>query len=211
MKIAVLGAGNVGGTLGKAFASTGHNIFFGVRNPEDKKDKKLIDSIGSNNASVGTVVDAAHSADVVVLTTPWNAARVALQSAGNLTDKIVIDCTNPLKEDLSGLVIGHITSAAEQVAQWAIGAKVCKAFNQTGFENMANPRFSSGNAVMFVCGDDSNSKKIVLRLAEQIGFEAIDAGELSVARLLEPLAMLWIHLRYKANMGTDFAFGVLRR
>ena len=123
MKIAVLGAGNVGGTLGKAFASTGHNIFFGVSNPEDKKNKKLIDSIGSNYASVGTVVDAVHSADVVVLATPWSAARAALQSAGNLTDKIVIDCTNPLKEDLSGLVIGHTTSAAEQVAQWAIGAK----------------------------------------------------------------------------------------
>ena len=163
MKIAVLGAGNVGGTLGKAFASTGHNIFFGVPNPEDKKNKKLIDSIGSNNVSVGTVVDAVHSTDVVVLTTPWNAARVALQSAGNLTDEIVIDCTNPLKEDLSGLVIGHTTSAAEQVAQWAIGAKVCKAFNQTRFQNMANPRFDSGNAVMFVCGDDSKSKKIVLR------------------------------------------------
>ena len=64
---------------------------------------------------------------------------------------------------------------------------------------------------MFVCGDDSDSKKIVLQLAEQIGFETIDAGELSVARLLELLAMLWINLRYKANMGTDFAFGVLRR
>ena len=83
-----------------------------------------------------------------------------------------------------------VTTAAEQVAQWAVGAKVCKAFNQTGFQNMANPKFSSGNAVMFVCGNDSDSKKIVLQLAEQIGFETIDAGELSVARLLEPLAML---------------------
>jgi 8-hydroxy-5-deazaflavin:NADPH oxidoreductase len=105
----------------------------------------------------------------------------------------------------------HTTSGAEQVAQWAVGAKVCKAFNQTGFQNMANPKFSSGNFVMFVCGDDSDSKKIVLQLAEQIGFEAIDAGELSVARLLEPLAMSWVHLAYKANMGRDFAFGILRR
>jgi predicted dinucleotide-binding enzyme len=211
VKIAVLGAGNVGGTLGKAFALTGHDIFFGVPNPEDEKSKKLVDTIGRNNASVGSVADAVHSAELVVLATPWDAARAALQSAGNLTNKIVIDCTNPLKEDLSGLVIGHTTSAAEQVAQWTDGAKVCKAFNQTGFQNMANPKFSSGNAVMFVCGDDSISKKIVLRIVEQIGFESIDAGELSVARLLEPLAMLWIHLRYKTNMGTDFAFGILRR
>jgi len=161
MKIAVLGAGNVGGTLGKAFASAGHNIFFGVPNPDDEKNKKLIDSISPNNVSVGTVADAVHSADVVVLATPWNAARAALQSADNVADKIVIDCTNPLKEDLSGLVIGQTTSAAEQVATWAVGAKVCKAFNQTGFQNMANPKFSSGNAVMFVCGNDSDSKKIV--------------------------------------------------
>jgi predicted dinucleotide-binding enzyme len=64
---------------------------------------------------------------------------------------------------------------------------------------------------MFVCGDDSSSKKIVLQLAEQIGFESIDEGPLSVARLLEPLAMLWIHLKYKTNSGTNFAFGILRR
>jgi 8-hydroxy-5-deazaflavin:NADPH oxidoreductase len=211
MRIAILGAGNVGGALGKAFASNGHKIFFGVPHPEDEKNKKLIDSIGSNSASVGSVPDATHYAELVILATPWNATRSALQSAGNLSDKIVVDCTNPLKEDLSGLVIGHTSSGAEQVAQWAIGAKVCKAFNQTGFLNMENPKFNSGNAVMFVCGDDSSSKKIVLQLAEQIGFESIDAGPLSVARLWEPLAMLWIHLKYKTNLGTNFAFGILRR
>ncbi|MBV9179630.1 MAG: NADPH-dependent F420 reductase [Nitrososphaeraceae archaeon] len=211
MKIAILGAGNVGGTLGKAFASAGHKVFFGVPNPEDEKNKKLIDLIGPNSSSAGSVSDAVQFAELVVLATPWNAARTALQSAGNLSDKVVVDCTNPLKEDMSGLVIGHTSSAAEQIAQWAVGAKVCKAFNQTGFQNMANPKFNSGNAVIFVCGDDFSSKKIVLQLAEQIGFESIDAGPLSVARLLEPLAMLWIHLAYKANMGTDFAFGILRR
>jgi 8-hydroxy-5-deazaflavin:NADPH oxidoreductase len=86
-----------------------------------------------------------------------------------------------------------------------LGPKFVKRY-QTGFQNMANPKFSSGNTIMFVCGDDSDSKKIVLQLAEQI-----DTGELYVARLLEPLAMLWIHLAYKANMGRDFAFGILRR
>jgi 8-hydroxy-5-deazaflavin:NADPH oxidoreductase len=91
-----------------------------------------------------------------------------------------------------------------------LGPKFVKRY-QTGFQNMANPKFSSGNTIMFVCGDDSDSKKIVLQLAEQIEFEAIDTGELYVARLLEPLAMLWIHLAYKANMGRDFAFGILRR
>jgi 8-hydroxy-5-deazaflavin:NADPH oxidoreductase len=107
MKIAVLSAGNVGGTLGKAFASVGHGIFFGVPNPKDEKNKKLIESIAPNGVSVGSVSDAVRSAELVVLATPWNVTRAALQSAGKLTDKIVVDCANPLKEDLSGLVIGH--------------------------------------------------------------------------------------------------------
>jgi 8-hydroxy-5-deazaflavin:NADPH oxidoreductase len=108
MRIAVLGAGNVGGALGKAFASNGHKIFFGVPHPEDEKNKKLIDSIGSNSASVGSVPDATHYAELVILATPWNATRSALQSAGNLSDKIVVDFfSNPLKEDLSGLLIGQ--------------------------------------------------------------------------------------------------------
>ncbi len=76
-----------------------------------EKNKKLIDSIGSNSASVGGVPDATHYAELVILATPWNATRSALQSAGNLSDKIVVDCTNPLKEDLSRLVIGHPKSA----------------------------------------------------------------------------------------------------
>lgn len=178
MKIAILGAGNVGGALGKAFASAGHNILFGVPNPEDEKNKKLIESIGSNRALVSSVPDAVHSVELIILAVPWNSAQAALQSAGDLSGKIVVDCTNPLKEDLSGLAIGHTSSAAEQVAQWASGAKVCKSFNQTGFQNMANPKFSSGKAAMFVCGDASDSKKIILQLAEQIGFESIDAGPL---------------------------------
>lgn len=210
MKIAILGAGNVGGTLGRAFASVGHTIFFGVPNPKDEKNEKLLESIGPN-ASVGTVPEAVKFAELIVLATPWSATQSALKSAGSLSGKVVVDYTNPLKDDLSGLTVGHTTSAAEQVAEWAIGAKVCKTFNQTGFQNMANPKFKSGNAVMFVCGDDAESKKTVLQLAQQIGFEAIDAGSLSVARLLEPLAMLWIHLAYKTGLGRDFAFGILRR
>jgi predicted dinucleotide-binding enzyme len=87
MKIAILGAGNVGGTLGKAFASVGHTIFFGIPDPENEKYKKLINSIGSAAASIGTVADAMQFAELVILATPWSATQAALQSAGNLSDK----------------------------------------------------------------------------------------------------------------------------
>jgi 8-hydroxy-5-deazaflavin:NADPH oxidoreductase len=75
---------------------------------------------------------------------------------------------------------------------------------------MANPVFDGKRAVMFVCGDDSEQKSIVLKLVTELGFEAIDAGNLVIARLLEPYAMLWIHLACAQGMGREFAFGLLR-
>lgn len=210
MKISILGAGNVGGTLGRAWARKGHDVFLGVPRPNDAKTQELLKTIGAKG-SAGTVSEAATAGEVIVLATPWPATRDAIQAAGNLTGKVVVDCTNPLKEDFSGLVLGYMTSGAEQVAEWAKGAKVYKAFNQTGFDNMANPAFDSQRAVMFVCGDDDEHKPTVLKLASDIGFEAIDAGGLVIARLLEPYGMLWIHLAHARGLGRDFAFGLLRR
>jgi 8-hydroxy-5-deazaflavin:NADPH oxidoreductase len=211
MKIGIIGAGSVGGTLGKALAAKGHRITYGVRHADLPETQETVRATGGG-ASAGSVRDAAAFGEVVVLATPWgDATRQAIESAGNLSGKIVIDCTNPVKPDLSGLEVGHDTSAAEQVAGWAKGAKVCKAFNTVGFNVMANPNFQGRKAVMFVCGDDAAAKKVVLQLASDIGFEAIDAGGLSIARVLEPVAMLWIHLALQQGLGRDFAFGLLRR
>jgi 8-hydroxy-5-deazaflavin:NADPH oxidoreductase len=209
MKISILGAGNVGGTLGRAWAANGHDVFFGVPDPQDAKTQQLLKSIGQS-VCARTVAEAAGATDLIVLATPWPATRDAIQRAGNLIGKVVVDCTNPLNEDIGGLALGHTTSAAEQVAEWARGAKVFKALNQAGFNIMGNPVFDGQRAVMFVCGDDAGQKSIVLKLVAEIGFEAIDAGSLVIARLLEPYAMLWIHLAYAQGMGREFAFGLLR-
>jgi len=210
MNVAVIGSGNVGSALGKGWAKKGHNVVFGVRNPADHKVKALLKDVGSN-ARAEAVSEAAASGDVVVFATPWKATQDAIRSAGDLTGKIVFDCTNPLKPDLSGLEVGHTTSAAEQVASWTSGAKVVKIFNTTGANNMENSRYPGGAPVMFYCGDDAGAKKAAKQLASDLGFEPIDAGGLAIARLLEPLAMLWIHLAYAQRMGRDFAFSILRR
>jgi predicted dinucleotide-binding enzyme len=210
MKISILGAGNVGGTLGRAWARKGHQIFFGVRQPNEAKMQEHLKTIGSN-VRAGTVPEAAAFGEVVVLATPWPATQEAIKAAGNLAGKVLVDCTNPLKPDFSGLDLGHTTSGAERVAEWAKGARVFKAFNQTGFNIMGNPTFDDQRAVMFVCGDDDAHKPTVLKLVTDIGFEAIDAGGLVIARLLEPYAMLWIHLALSRGLGRDFAFGLLRR
>ena len=210
MKIAIVGAGNVGGTLGRSLAQKGHEIIFGVRDQQSEKVRDLLASM-PNNTKADSNQAAAAASEVMILTTPWLGTEDAIANCGDLTNKILIDCTNPLTEDFSGLKIGFTTSGGEQVAQWAKGAKVYKVFNQTGFKIMAEPVLEGRQAVMFVCGDDEESKPIVIKLTEDVGFETIDAGKLSTARLLEPFAMLWIKLAYAHGLGQDFAFALVRR
>ncbi len=149
MKIAVIGAGNVGGTLGTAWAAKGHEVVLGVRNPRDARVQALVAAAGGK-ARAASVREAAAAADVVLLAIPWDATKDAVEAAGSLAGKIVVDATNPLRPDLSGLALGHTTSAGEQVARWAPGARVVKAFNTIGAQHMADPRFGAERASMFV-------------------------------------------------------------
>jgi predicted dinucleotide-binding enzyme len=187
--------------LGTAWHNRGHDVTFGVRNPDDPKYASL-GAVRANEA-------AASDAEVVVLCTPWQGTQEAVQSCGDLSGKILIDATNPLSPDFSTLEVGLTTSGAEQVADWAAGARVCKAMNQIGAPMMDGPQLS-GTPVMFVCGDDDAAKSVTAGLVSELGFEAVDAGDLTLARLLEPYALLWIHLALRRGFGTDFGFGILR-
>jgi predicted dinucleotide-binding enzyme len=209
MKIAVIGTGPVGGTLGQRWTELGHAVRFGVRNIDDADAKALVAKI-KGDVRLASVRDAAKDVEVVALATPYAANPAAIAAAGDLSGKILIDVTNPIGPNFS-LAVGFNTSGAEQVAKLAPRAKVYKAMNQVGFEVMANPSFAAGKPVMFVAGDDAAGKKVVLDLVASVGFEAIDAGELAIARLLEPYAMLWIHLMARRNQGRNFAFSLLRR
>jgi predicted dinucleotide-binding enzyme len=157
------------------------------------------------------VAEAAKGAEVVVLATPWEATEAAVRSAGDLAGKIVFDCTNPLAPQLSGLTHGSDTSGAELVASWAPGARVVKVFNTTGATNMERPDFGGMAATMFYCGDEGEAKGAAHRLAADLGFDPVDAGALDQARLLEPLALLWIRLAYVQNQGREIAFNLMKR
>ncbi len=213
MKIGIIGAGNVGGTLGRILTQKGHEIVFGVRDPQSSKVQSVVDSTGGK-ALAASVQEAASHGEVLILATPWNATQEALAASGNLTGKIIIDATNPIEMTpaglAAGLTIGYTTSAAEEIAKWAIGAQVVKAFNNIGASCFENLQFGSQTATAFICGDNVDAKKIVTNLAQDIGFEVVDAGELQQARLLEPLGMLWINLAY-SGMGQDFAINLIKR
>ena len=210
MNIGILGAGSVGGTLGRRWAANGHKVVFATRNPQSAKLREAVSKAGKN-ASAGSNAEAAAKAEVLLVATPWEAAEEALRGAGDLSGKIVIDATNPLLPNLSGLAVGCNDSAAERIARSAPGAKVVKAFNTVGFNIMENPNFESGPVVMFYCGDDSGAKQKVAGLISELGFNAVDAGPLTQARVLEPFALLWVSLAYQAGQGRDIAFEFLRR
>ena len=213
MKLAIIGAGNVGGTLGTAWAQkAGHEIFFGVRNPTSDQTQAVVRRL-DGRAQAGTPAQAAAFAEFIVLTTPWNAAETAIRAMADLSGKIILDATNPVAVGPDGLSleIGHSISAAEKVQGWAKGAAVFKTLNTTGFGNMADPVFRGVKSVMFVAGDNAANKPRVIELVAALGFEVVDAGPLRNARLLEAHAMLWIELAIKRGLGRDFGFAIVRR
>jgi predicted dinucleotide-binding enzyme len=187
--------------LGTACRNRGHQVTFGVRNSDDTKYASL--------GATETNESATAAADVVVLCTPWQGTQAAVQGCGDLAGKVLIDCANPLRPDFAKLEVGHATSGAEEVAKWAPDARVCKAMNQIGAPTMDGPRLPA-KPVMFVCGDDEAAKSVTAGLVAELGFKTIDVGGLTLARLLEPYALLRIHLAMRRGFGTNFGFGLLR-
>jgi predicted dinucleotide-binding enzyme len=153
MKIGIIGSGNVGGALGRIWGKNGHEIMFSSRNPE--KLKSMVEMVG-NNAHYGSPAEASKFGDIVVLAVPWGQVESALKSAGPMSGKILIDCTNPLKPDYSGLSVGCTTSAAEEVARLVPKARVVKAFHTTFAALMQSESrsFEGTSPTGFFCGDD---------------------------------------------------------
>ena len=170
---------------------------------------------GGYDYHTGEIIDRRHPlagmcAAGRVLAVPFTAVRERLELAGDVAGKLIIDCTNPIAPGLRP-VFDNTTSGAEQIAGWAPRARVVKAFNTTGAENMADPLYNGQAATMFICGDDELGKGATAQLAEELGFEVVDAGALSAARHLENLALLWIHLARVTGLGRDVAFRLMRR
>jgi NADPH-dependent F420 reductase len=209
VKIAVLGTGNVGKALGCRWAQAGHEVFFGARDPQSQEAVAAVERAGT--AQLGTCNEAIAASDVILLAIPWDQTKLVLDAAGDLSGKIIMDCINPLTGDLAGLELGFETSAAEEIAQWYPTALVVKAFNTLSAATMEDAAYGDEQASMFYCGDDAEAKAKVKELSKQLGFDAIDCGPLKLARQLEPLAMLYVHLAVFEGWGGDCAFKMVKR
>jgi len=209
-KVAVIGAGNVGGNLGATLSKAGLPVKFGIRGSKDAKE--LLARCASD-ASAGEPAEAARWADVVLLAVPASAAvEVARSLAKELQGKVLVDCNNPLVwKDGPVWTPPPEGSLSAAIAKVAPGARVVKAFNTFGAEFHADPKLPGGGAQVFLAADDADAKKAVSEIASTAGFRAVDSGPLRNAPVLENLAILWIHLATVGGHGRNFAFAMERR
>jgi predicted dinucleotide-binding enzyme len=191
MTLAIIGTGNMAQGLATVFSAAGNDIVFGSRHPSD---------------TALSIADAAAKADIVFLAVPYDAAADAIQAAGGLAGKIVVDLTNPMKADYSGLAIGFSTSAAEEIARLAPQAKVVKGFNTLFASVLQNGGKAAGTpATVLLAGDDADAVAQVEGLVKAAGLKTIVAGPLASARNIEAVAALNIGLGYGQGKGTDIA------
>jgi 8-hydroxy-5-deazaflavin:NADPH oxidoreductase len=220
VRIGVIGSGDVGLRLADGLIEHGHCVKVGTR---DLTKKQVVEWISKHateeedRAYIGSFAEAATFADdIIVLCTSWSGTWNAIKLAGpsNFEGKVVIDTTNPL--DFSKglppkMAFGFTDSASEIIQRLIPKAKVVKAFNIVGNPHMVNPDFPCGPPTMFICGNDEESKSMLIEtILTPFGWETVDIGNLEGARLLEPLAMLWITYYFRTGNG-NHAFKLLRK
>ena len=186
-KIAILGKGNVGSALARGLA----------------RSYAQVQAVGNDNDAQRA---AAAQAEVVILAVPFPAIDDVVKHVGAaLAGKVVVDATNALDAKMN-LALGYTTSGAEELQKKLPRARVVKAFNSVLAQHMDSGRLGNTTLTAFVAADDEAAKETVKALASDIGFEAVDAGPLQNARLLEPLAYLNIQLAYVLGGGTGIGF-----
>lgn len=206
MKIGIIGSGDVARSLARGFARHGDQAMLGTRNPRSDKLKGL---------QAGSFADTARFGELVLLCTRWDGTENAIKLADpkNLAGKVVVDVTNPLKAGPGGaptLAVGYTDSAGEQVQRWVPEARVVKAFNIVGHASMVDPQFPGGPPDMLICGNDASAKQIVTGICTRFGWPVTDIGGIEGARLLEPLAMLWIVIGIRSGSWSH-AWKLLRK
>jgi predicted dinucleotide-binding enzyme len=213
MKVGILGTGDVGRTLGKAFVTLGHDVKMGARDAANAKAAAWVKETGPK-ASQGTFADAAGFGDLVVLCTHGAANDAVIKSipAERLKGKVLIDTTNPLDEGRPPrLFVGHTDSGGEQVQRAAPDARVVKCWNIVGNTSMFRPEFKGGAPDMLICGNDAEAKKTVTQILRDFGWsEVTDFGGIESSRYLEPLCIVWVMYGVVTG-GWTHAFKLLKK
>jgi predicted dinucleotide-binding enzyme len=192
MKIAIVGKGHVGTSLGKGLERAGHQVRYGHRDPEE------------------TVPAAANWGDLIIMAVPFGEVKNAVKEIGSAADgKVLIDVTNPLDQNMD-LAIGFSTSNAEEVQKMLPKAQVVKAFNTVFAPNQSTARVGKYQLTAFIAGDNADAKNTVLQLTAAMGYDPVDVGPLKCARYLEPMGIMIIGMAFKLGMGTNIGYKLVK-
>lgn len=214
MKVGILGSGDVGQSLGRGFASRGHDVKIGSRSPESDKLRAWLKQT-HGKVSTGSFAEAAAHGEIVVLATLGAAVEDAVDLAGRdkFNGKVVIDATNSLdfsKGSSPILFVGINDSLGDRIQRKLPQAKIVKCFNTVPNPQMIDPKFSEGKPEMLICGNDAKAKEKVVEILKEFGWPgAIDIGGIEEAYWLEALVPLWVRVGAALNSYTH-AFKVLR-
>ena len=197
MRVAVIGSGKIGGTLGRRWSRAGHDVVFGVRDAEDPRVAAVLEDAPSATAS--SVADAGGGADVVVFAIPGAALADVLAGIRPLAHTVIIDATNnTLGGPMNGT--GAIRAAAPT-------AQVFRAFNSLGWENFADPAFGNVAADLFYCGPAGDADGMVAQLIVDVGLRPMHVGDLDQVDVVDSVTRLWFAL--SRTHGRHLAFKVL--
>jgi 8-hydroxy-5-deazaflavin:NADPH oxidoreductase len=211
MNIAFIGIGQVGSALAGHLAALGHTVTIAAR---DRNSKSVTTALAKYpQLQVAAPLEAIAAAEIVFLATPFTAVQVVLAEAGDLSGKILVDCTNPVGPNLTHMLNSE-KSGAEVVQSLAPNAKVVKAFTIYGFENFEDnsyPGYGDLKPAMLIAGYDAIAKQGVSELCQALGWEAVDTGNLAMSLHLEHMTLLWIKMARVQGLGPDFVWAMLRK
>jgi predicted dinucleotide-binding enzyme len=202
LNIAVLGAGNIGGTIGRKWAQAGHQVTFGVNDPNGKNAQELRSELG-DSVKIGTLADVlSGNPDVVLLALPGTAVESTIaQYASQLDGRIIIDAANRM-----GAPTMNSFSALQQHTPQA---RIYRAFNIYGYENFANPEFNGVQADLFFCGTPGDSRAIVEQLIREVGLRPMYLGGVEQVGRVDSITGVWFALALGQGKGRHLAFKVL--
>jgi 8-hydroxy-5-deazaflavin:NADPH oxidoreductase len=180
VNVVIIGSGNIGANIGRRAAEAGHHVIFSF-----SRDPKSLETLANNvgHGAVSGQPENAANADVVVLSVPWGVIEKALDEAGPLRGKIVIDTTNHF---VTGLALRNtVISTGEENQKRLPGARVVKAFNTLTSNYQSTAKERIGLTAMFISGDDAGAKQVVSELVRAVGFEPVDLGGWKIAGLMD--------------------------
>ncbi|GAB4581443.1 MAG: NADPH-dependent F420 reductase [Anaerolineales bacterium] len=200
MYITILGAGNIGGTLGKKWVAAGHTIIFGVRDPQSPKTQATLAQI---NANPLPIPEAIRAGEVILFSVPWAVVpEIVATNKSALSGKMLIDATN----NFAGPIINNLAAL-----QTVPHAPIFRAFNSLGWEHFEHPTRDGVPTDHFYTGPDGEPRQTIHALIAEVGVRPIWVGDHDRIQIVDNVGALWVTLAFQRGWGRGIAFNLVEK